>query len=47
VKVSKNWVLRQIFGHERKGVTGDGRKLHVEELDDFYSNIIWFYQIKK
>jgi len=41
-------VLRWIFGHERKEVTGDRRKLHIEELHDVYSpNIIWFYQIKK
>jgi hypothetical protein len=48
VNVFDNWVLRQIFGHEREEVTGDGRKLHVEELHDLCSpNIFWFYQIKK
>jgi len=40
--MSENWVLRKIFGSERKEVTGGWRKLHNEELHDFYStpNII-------
>jgi hypothetical protein len=48
LKVFENRVLRKTFEHERKEVTGDGRKLHIEELHDLYSpNIIWFNQMKK
>jgi hypothetical protein len=38
----ENRVLRKIFGPKRDEVTGDWRKLHTEELNDFYSthNII-------
>jgi hypothetical protein len=31
-------VLRRIFGPKRDEVTGDWRKLHNEELHDFYSS---------
>jgi hypothetical protein len=41
-RVFENMVLRRIFGPERDEVTGEWRKLHNEELRDFYSlsNII-------
>jgi hypothetical protein len=31
-------VLRRIFGPKRDEVTGEWRKLHNEELHDFYSS---------
>jgi hypothetical protein len=31
-------VLRRIFGSKRDEVTGDWRKLHIEELHDLYSS---------
>ena len=34
----ENRVLRRIFGPKRDGVTGEGRKLHNEELNDLYSS---------
>ena len=42
LRVFKNRVLRKIFGPKRDGVTGEGRKLHNEELNDLYcsSNIV-------
>jgi hypothetical protein len=38
----ENRVLQRIFGPKRGEVTGDGRKLHNEELHNLYSlpNII-------
>jgi hypothetical protein len=33
-----NRVLRRIFGPKRDEVTGEWRKLHNEELHDFYSS---------
>jgi len=36
--VSKNRVLRRIFGPKRDEVTGEWRKLHIEELNDLYSS---------
>jgi hypothetical protein len=33
-------VLRRIFGPKRDEVTGEWRKLHNEELHDFYSSPI-------
>jgi hypothetical protein len=40
--VFENRVLRRIFDPKRDEVTGDGRKLHNEELHNLYSapNII-------
>ena len=32
----ENRVLRRIFGPKRDEVTGEGRKLHNEELNDLY-----------
>jgi hypothetical protein len=34
--VYENRVLRRILGTEREEVTGDWRRLHNEELHDFY-----------
>ena len=34
----ENRVLRRIFGGVRVEVTGEWRKLHNEELNDFYSS---------
>jgi hypothetical protein len=35
--VFENRVLRRIFGPKREEVTGGWRKLHNEELHNFYS----------
>ena len=32
-----NRVLRRVFGAKRDAVTGECRKLHIEELRDLYS----------
>jgi len=34
-KVFENRVLREVIGDKRKGVTGEWRKFHNEELRDF------------
>jgi hypothetical protein len=36
--VFDNRVLRRIFGPKRDEVTGECRKLHIEELHDLYSS---------
>jgi len=38
-----NMVLRRIFGTRRDEVTGEWKRLHNEELNDFYCspNIVW------
>ena len=36
LRVSENMVLRRIFGPRRDEVTGDWRRLHIEELNDLY-----------
>ena len=38
LKVFENMVLRRIFGPRRDEVKGEWRKLHNEELNDFYSS---------
>jgi len=38
LRVLENRVLRRIFGPKRYEVTGKWRKLHNEELNDFYSS---------
>jgi hypothetical protein len=38
VRVFENRVLRRIFGPKKDGVTGVSRKLHNEELHNFYSS---------
>jgi len=35
-------VLRRIFGTRRDEVTGEWRKLHIEELNDLYCSPILF-----
>jgi hypothetical protein len=35
--VFENSVLRRVFGPKRVEVTGEWRKLHIEELSDLYS----------
>ena len=43
LRVFQNMVLRRIFGPRRDDITGEWRRLHNEELNDFYSspNIVW------
>jgi hypothetical protein len=36
LKVFENRVLRRLFGPKRDEVTGEWRKLHIEELNDLY-----------
>ena len=36
LRVFKNRVLRRMFGSKRDEVTGEWRKLHIEELNDLY-----------
>jgi hypothetical protein len=38
LRIFENRVLRRIFGLERNEVTGGWRKLHNEELHNFYSS---------
>ena len=38
LRVFENMVLRRIFGPRREEVTGEWRRLHNEELNDFYSS---------
>ena len=38
LRVFENMVLRRIFGPRRDVVTGEWRRLHNEELNDFYSS---------
>ena len=35
-------VLRRIFGHKRKEIIGEWRRLHIEELNDLYSSPIYY-----
>jgi hypothetical protein len=37
LEVQENRVLKTIFGQKRNGLTGGWRKLHNEELHNFYS----------
>ena len=46
LRVFEKRVLSRIFGAERDEVTGDLRKLHNEELNDFYSSPDIFWVIK-
>ena len=45
----ENRVLKRILGPKRKGVTGEWRKLHNEELSDVYSssNIVWLIKSRR
>jgi len=49
LSVSKNMVLRKIFGPKTDEVTGECRKVHNEELNDLYSspNIIWLMKSRR
>ena len=38
MRVFENMVLRRIFGPMRAEVTGEWRRLHNEELNEFYSS---------
>jgi hypothetical protein len=38
LRVFENRVLRRIFGPKRDEMTGEWRKLHIEELRDLYSS---------
>jgi len=42
-------VLRRIFGPKRDEVTGDWRRLHIEELNDLYSspNIVRVIKLRR
>jgi hypothetical protein len=44
--VFENRVLRRIFGPKRDEVTGEWRKLHNEELHNFYSSPDIIRQVK-
>jgi len=37
--VSENRVLRRIFGPKGDEVTGDWRKLHIDEFNDLYCSL--------
>ena len=38
LRLFENRVLRRIFGRKKDEVTGEWRKLHIEELNDLYSS---------
>jgi hypothetical protein len=48
LRVFENRVLRRIFGPKRDEVTGEWRKLHIEELNDLYCspNIVRAIEIR-
>jgi uncharacterized membrane protein len=39
LRVFENRLFRRIFGPKRDEVTGDWKKLHNEELHNFYSSL--------
>ena len=45
----ENTVLRRIFGPKRDEVTGEWRKLHIEELRYLYylPNIVWVVKSRR
>ena len=45
----ENRVLKRIFVPKRDEVTGEGRKLHNEELNNLYSllNIVWMIKSRR
>ena len=49
LRVFENRVLRRLFGPKRDEVTGEWKKLHNEELNDFYSstNIVWVIKLRR
>jgi hypothetical protein len=46
LRVFENRVLRRIFGSKRDEVTGEWRKLHIEELHNLYSSPDIIRQVK-
>jgi hypothetical protein len=46
LRLFENKVLRRIFGPKRDEVTGEWRRLHIEELNDVYSSPIIIRMIK-
>jgi hypothetical protein len=46
LRVFENRVLRRIFGPKRDEVTGESRKLHIEELHNLYSSPDIIRQVK-
>ena len=46
LRVFENRVLRRVFGPKRDKVTGEWRKLHIEELTDLYCSPITVRGIK-
>jgi hypothetical protein len=46
LRVSEHRVLRRIFGRKKDDATGEWRKLHNEELHNFYSSPDIIRQIK-
>ena len=38
LRVFENRVLRRMFGPKRDEITGEWRRLHIEELNDLYSS---------
>ena len=46
LRVFENRVPRRIFGPRKDEVTGEWRKLHIEELNDLYSSPNIFRFIK-
>jgi len=49
LRVFESRVLRRISGPKRDKVTGEWRKLHIEELNGLYSspNIIWVIKLRR
>jgi hypothetical protein len=47
--VSENRALRRIFGPKREEVAGGWRRLHNEELHNWYTsiNIVWSIKSKR
>ena len=45
----ENRVLKRVFGPKRDEVTGEWRKLHIEELSDLYSlpNIVRVVKLRR
>jgi hypothetical protein len=46
LRVLENRVLKRIFGEMRDEVTGEGRKLHNEELNDLYCLLFVFLALQ-
>jgi hypothetical protein len=47
LRVFENRMLRRVFGPKRKGVTGEWRKLHKEELNYSLPNIVRVIKSRK